>query len=417
MNTNSSIDIPGSQQTGNKEESPIILSVIIPAYNEEGIIAETIQRCIDVKKAGFDGSPIDGMEIIVVDDGSQDRTPDIAKEFGEQIKLVSHHVNRGYGAALTSGFHQAKGQLLSFLDGDGTCSPEEFPRLCREMEENSADLVVGMRIHKDSKMPFIRRLGNRFYAWTLRRLSGARVRDSASGMRVFKREILDKLEPLPTGLNYTPAMTTKAIHEDMVIHETPIPYDVRGGKSKLSVVKDGYWFLRIILDTVLLYNPLKVFSLIGLAFILVAIGLTFTPLYDWIMGATRPPDFYIFRLMGSVTFAVCGVNIIAFGIVASYMISVMFKKKGGYGYWLKIIKRRKLQERFGIIGLLMVLAGLTLFFIFAWQHFIGDGITIHWKAFLIGALLILAGSQLITASLLVKILKESDSTTSNDKRG
>src|SRR5690606_30888642 len=102
-------------------------------------------------------------------------------------------------------------------------------------------------------------------------LGNKRVQDPASGMRVFKREILDQIYPLPDGLNLTPVMSTRAVHEGVEVREIPIPYSERLGRSKLSVVHDGSLFLQSIVWTALTYNPVRLLGLIGVA--LVALSL------------------------------------------------------------------------------------------------------------------------------------------------
>src|SRR3972149_6041440 len=185
-----------------------ILSVVIPAYNEESGIAEIADRVLrvreDLEKAG-----IAELELLVVDDGSKDRTALIAGEIGG-VRLMRHAKNRGYGAALKTGFSQAKGELIGFLDADGTYPPEYFPQLCQEAMRGN-DLVIGSRMAgAESEMPFTRRVGNLFFATLLTLVGHQRVSDSASGMRVFKKDILERIYPLPDGLNLTPVMSTRA---------------------------------------------------------------------------------------------------------------------------------------------------------------------------------------------------------------
>src|SRR3970040_2206307 len=251
------------------------LSVVIPAYNEEDGIAEIVNRVLAVKddlvKAG-----IAGLELLVVDDGSRDKTAEITSQI-EGVRLLRHPKNRGYGAALKTGFSNAQGELIGFLGADGTYPPEYFPRLCQEALKGS-ELVIGSRMSgAESKMPLTRRVGNLFFATLLSLLSHQRVTDSASGMRVFKREVLERIYPLPDGLNLTPVMSTRAVHEGIKIAEVPIPYSERVGRSKLSVLHDGRIFLQSMVWTALAYNPVRILGLVGLAGLGVA-GLVFLSL-------------------------------------------------------------------------------------------------------------------------------------------
>src|SRR5215510_6054584 len=238
------------------------LSVVIPALNEEDGISNIIERVLTIKEP-LARAGVEELELIVVDDGSKDRTPEIVSSYPEVV-LVRHPVNRGYGAAIKTGFRRARGNLLAFLDADGTYPPESFPQLCSPILENRADLVIGSRMAgADSDMPPVRRLGNTIFASLVTIISNRRVTDSASGQRVLRSDILSHLYPLPDGLNFTPVMSTRAMHEQVRVVEVPIPYSERVGRSKLSVVRDGMRFLNSILMTALTYNPTRIFGLIG----------------------------------------------------------------------------------------------------------------------------------------------------------
>jgi glycosyltransferase involved in cell wall biosynthesis len=181
------------------------------------------------------------------------------------------------GAALKTGFSEARGELIGFLDADGTYPPEYFPQLCLEALKGG-ELVIGSRMSgAESKMPLTRRVGNLFFATLLTLVGRQRVSDSASGMRVFKREVLERVYPLPDGLNLTPVMSTRAIHEGIRMVEVPIPYSERLGRSKLSVVRDGRIFLESIIWTALAYNPVRIMGTIGL----VGVGLAFLAGWVW----------------------------------------------------------------------------------------------------------------------------------------
>jgi glycosyltransferase involved in cell wall biosynthesis len=139
------------------------LSIIIPAYDEEDAIASIIERSLDAKSSICENTSVDDVEIIVVSDGSTDQTVPIAQEYEPDITLINYLPNKGYGAAIKTGFHAASGDLVSFLDADGTCDPLFFIDMINTMEKESADIVIGSRMGKQSKMPGIRRFGNQLF--------------------------------------------------------------------------------------------------------------------------------------------------------------------------------------------------------------------------------------------------------------
>src|SRR5262249_26406939 len=148
---------------------------------------------------------------------------------------------------------RGSGELVGFLDADGTCDPLYFADMCQALQDQSAMLVLGSRMGPESQMPQIRRLGNRIFALLLGVLSGKAVSDTASGMRVIRRDALPELYPLPDGMHFTPAMSSRAIMNDLPIIEIPMQYHERVGQSKLRVIRDGFRFLRAIWDAMLLF--------------------------------------------------------------------------------------------------------------------------------------------------------------------
>lgn len=256
----------------------MILQIVIPALNEEESIAETVQRCLDSRSAIARVPIVDGIDITVVSDGSTDATVSIAREFEPDIKVIEFAKNRGYGAAIKQGWSESSAELLAFLDADGTCNPAFFETLCRGMEQYDADIVLGSRLHESSEMPVVRRIGNKFFSVLLSFLSSTKVADSASGMRVVRKSILPRILPLPDGLDFTPAMSAKAIlRSDVSIKEFDMPYAERAGESKLNVFTDGFRFLGVIFDAMLVYRPARLLLVLASLSAVVAVCLMFGP--------------------------------------------------------------------------------------------------------------------------------------------
>jgi len=254
------------------------LLIAIPALNEEASIQQIIERCLQARQDIVDTSLVTQVEITVVSDGSTDRTVELAARFGDRIKLIVFAKNRGYGAAIKEAWAHSNADLLGFLDADGTCEPKFFAQLVKALEEHKADVALGCRLNENSKMPWVRRIGNIMFASMLALLSSSKVRDTASGMRVVRRACLPELLPLPDGLHFTPAMSARAMFSDTLrIVEIDMTYLEREGESKLRPGKDGLRFVKAILDAALLYRPARPLAILGLIWLAVAVVLMLTP--------------------------------------------------------------------------------------------------------------------------------------------
>ena len=380
------------------------LSVIIPAYNEERGIAAIARRVLDVE-ASLVQAGVDRLEVVVVDDGSRDRTAEAAAGV-PGVRLIRHAHNRGYGAALKTGFSQAAGDLIGFLDADGTYPPESFPAMCT-LALNGADLVIGSRMAgEDSRMPVTRRIGNLFFAGLLSLLSRQRVSDSASGMRVFKRSILERLYPLPDGLNLTPVMSVRALHEGVAMAEVPIRYEERVGRSKLSVVRDGSTFLQSIVWTTLTYNPVRILGALGLAGVAAAgvamLGLVIARL----RGVTALGPWEVAALYGGMVSAVGGVSVFALGATFNYLVALFHRRPVRQGLFGRPVFNPPLDSHFWWIGSLMVIAGLAVGLVSLALGVQGWGIVRLWLYLLGSAMSILVGLQLIISWMVLRVLDE-----------
>jgi hypothetical protein len=395
------------------------LSVVIPALNEEGGIQDIMSRVLSTERE-LATVGIQDLELIVVDDGSADRTPELVAATSD-VRLIRHKVNCGYGAALKTGFAAASGEWISFLDADGTYPPEHFPNLCQAALDQNADIVVGSRMAgTESQMPMVRRVGNLIFAKLVSLISAQTITDSASGMRVFKKSILKRLYPLPDGLNLTPVMSIRALHEHLTMIEVPIPYSERVGRSKLNAVRDGLVFAQSIVWTALHYNPVRPLGLVSITALglaaLIGLGLIVARL----LGITTVGPLGAFALFSALVLAVTGVSILALGMSFNYFVALFHKQPVRQGMFGRPIFEKRLDRHFGWIGLGTLALGFALGIVSLALGLQGWPVSRLWLYYLGSASLSLVGIQLMVTWVQMQVLdtlKARENLIANDMRG
>jgi glycosyltransferase involved in cell wall biosynthesis len=381
------------------------LSVVIPALNEEDGIEAVMARVLaikpELKKVGFDD-----MELIVVDDGSTDHTPEIVAAT-PGVRLIQHPVNGGYGAALKTGFAAAEGEWVGFLDADGTYPAEYFPALCDAALKEHADIVIGSRMAgADSEMPTVRRVGNIVFANLVSIISAEKITDSASGMRIFKKAVLERLYPLPDGLNLTPVMTTRALHENLNMIEVAIPYSERMGRSKLSVTRDGVRFAQSITWTAMTYNPVRQLGIVALGMLGVAAVIGLILLISRLQGVTALSPWGVFALYTAAVLAVAGVSIFVLGAMFNYLVSLFYKTPIRQGLFGKPMFDTPLDRRFWWMGLIAIIAGILLAVITLILGLNGWEMSRLWFWQLVAAMISLIGVQLLIGWFIMRVLED-----------
>jgi glycosyltransferase involved in cell wall biosynthesis len=357
------------------------LLIAIPALNEEESIRGIVRRSLEAQHYIIENSPVTHVEITVVSDGSTDATVERAMEFSGRIKVIVFPKNRGYGAAIMEAWAQSDADLLGFLDADGTCDPRIFAPLCQKLADEKADIVLGCRMAGDNPMPPIRRLGNRIFALLLATLSNKMVKDTASGMRVVRRSALPNLYPLPAGLHFTPAMSARAMLSDhMRIVEVAMPYAEREGRSKLSVLRDGLRFLKVILSTALLYRPGKLLMLGSGILLLLGALLMITPVIHYV--ATRTvAEWMIYRFLVSTLFAQVSLLLWGAGGVTSRIVGVAIQQevRNTPGFFYRWIR----TPWFWVVTGALTAAGAALVYPAAHQLWQTGHTNVHWSRFVV----------------------------------
>jgi glycosyltransferase involved in cell wall biosynthesis len=237
------------------------ISIIIPAYNEALTIGDIVFK---IKELHPD------VEIIVVNDGSDDDTAAIAKAAGAHVH--NHPYNIGNGAAIKSGIRIAGGDILVFMDGDNQHNPEDIEKLLRYMPDY--DMAVGSRSNGD-QASLGRTFGNTVYNWFASYVAKFPVADLTSGFRAVKADIAHNfLYLLPNTYSYPTSLTLGVLRTGRSVKYIPIKVQKRKvGRSRINLFKDGVRFLMIIIKICTLYSPLRVF--LPVSFGLFVLGLSY----------------------------------------------------------------------------------------------------------------------------------------------
>lgn len=227
----------------------IVLSVIIPAYNEELAIARTIESVI-AKLEGI------ACEIIVVNDGSTDRTCEILKKYN--VGVLTNTMNKGYGASIKSALRKALGDYVLTIDADGQHDNVDIVQFFNEIKNNNYDMVVGER-EKKSDASFMRFIGKKFIRSIVNTLAHAKIVDFNSGLRIFKKDVALKYMHLyPNGFSLSTTMTIAFFKEGFRVHYIPITVEKRKGKSAVSIC-DAFVTILGVFRLIMIFSPLSIF--------------------------------------------------------------------------------------------------------------------------------------------------------------
>jgi glycosyltransferase involved in cell wall biosynthesis len=381
--------------------APASLTIVIPAYNEEEAIGATINRTLDGRSDVMERGGLRQVQIIVVDDGSTDATLQIANSHDE-IEVVSFGANRGYGAAIKEGFRRGDGDLVGFLDADGTCDPRFFGDLCAALRRDDADIALGSRLTPESRMPRVRRLGNRIFATMLGILANRRVTDAASGMRVLRREALDTLGRLPDGLHYTPAMSARAVLSGLRVIEIPMPYEERSGESKLSVWRDGVRFARAIIDGVLFFRPARLFLMAAAAALAIAAIISLSPI-EYYLQNRSVQEWMIYRFIVAFLFGSIGFLSLSAAAIATRMTDLRLGNPDRT-FWEAGIARLFESPFSAAGGIALGVGAVVLLWPGVIEYWSTGRLTMHWSRVIVAAFALLLAFQGLITRVLLRVI-------------
>lgn len=246
-----------------------MISIVIPAYNEEDVIINTVERCKAVLKTLFG----DEGEVIVVDDCSKDSTYTLAKQAGA-ITLTHPH-NAGYGRSLKDGINIAKYDIIVITDSDGTYPIESIPDLYNEYQKGF-DMVVGARQGKNYDESLKKKTLRLILKFLVEYTAGRKIDDINSGLRIFSKSTISKyFDTLCDTFSFTTSVTLAYMMTGKFVKYIPIEYHKRVGKSHVKLFKDTLRTLQYIIEAILFYNPIKIFLIFcftTIIFSLVSLG-------------------------------------------------------------------------------------------------------------------------------------------------
>lgn len=278
-------------------------AVIVPVFNEHEQVGQTVQSILDVRGE----KP---WEIIVVNDGSTDRTADALKPFEGRIRTITHPSNYGYGAALKSGIHATRAENVIFIDSDGQHDPAYIPQFVERLQAH--EFVIGTR-RNEQGVPFIRRPGKMILKLVVSFLVGQRVSDVNYGFRGGRRRLyLRMLDLLPDGFSFSTTSLVYVLKSRFSMAYLEVPTYQRKGISTVRIVRDGVNTLMLALRLIMLFDPMRAFAYPSLG--LIAIGILYQ-IYIII--------FYRLSIVGgSILTILSGIILFHFGLLADQIASL-----------------------------------------------------------------------------------------------
>jgi glycosyltransferase involved in cell wall biosynthesis len=281
------------------------ISVIIPFLNEEEGLKQLLPSFYKIENSNH------VKEVIFIDDGSTDNSVDAILSYSfTKTRIIKHKRNLGYGAALKTGFKIAIGEYVLIMDSDGQHTAELVLDLIEKLTDQ--DMLIGAR-SKKSKSVFLRQPGKKLLNIVANSLSGFKIPDINSGLRIINSSVLKKfIHILPSGFSLTTTITIAMLREDYDVEYSPITTeDRRGRASSVNILKDGFYTLMLILRMIVLFSPLRFF--LPLSMLLILAGVLYAGFF--VVTSMDIPD-------GSILAIVSGIIIFFFGILADQIAAI-----------------------------------------------------------------------------------------------
>ncbi|MFH1565759.1 MAG: glycosyltransferase family 2 protein [bacterium] len=279
-----------------------MVSIIIPIFNEEKSIEDTIHRVSAVCKEAFKE-----YEIVAVNDGSTDKTAEILESLKtKNLVFLNRGFNRGYGASLKEGIEYARGDIIAITDADGTYPVEKIPLLVSEVQQGFS-MSVAARKGRYKNTALIKSVPKFFLDKIANVVAGQKILDINSGLRAFrKKDVLPFFNIISDKFSFTTTITLSYLSNGLSVNYISIDYSKRQGKSKVKA-KDALDFLSLILRTIMYFNPLRIF--VPVAFFLMGIGFLkfFYDLFNEPFLNITPSVIFVF---------LSGLQILAIGMLA-----------------------------------------------------------------------------------------------------
>jgi glycosyltransferase involved in cell wall biosynthesis len=377
---------PGIDGAG---QDPVKVSVVIPCLNEEG----SIERCVNEARRAISGQGWGG-EVIVADNGSDDRSAELARDAGA---LVVHEPRRGYGSAYRAGFAAAAGDYIVMADADLTYDFSDIPRFVGKLDEG-ADLVMGDRMGgiQPGAMPWLHRyVGNPVLTGILNLFFRTGVRDAHCGMRAVRRSALPALDLRTTGMEFASEMVIRAGKERLAIEEIPIHYHPREGESKLSSFRDGWRHLRFLL----VHSPTWLFIVPGAALAVLGTLIALTVLLQIdVLGR----EWDLHTMVAAALLMIVGTQVLALGLCAHAYGTYFMGEKDP---WFDRMRARFKLEHGLLIGGIFIWGGLVVGAVILgiWIDR-GFGALSEERLAVLAATLVIVGIQIFFSSFLLSII-------------